>query len=269
MEQYVLQWLQQNQPKRRLAIPAIDGFVQYPQDLPKDKSGIRVLDFSDDFKTKQYEHLKAQDIVFGILCSRNWKNSKTLYFPLDDTIFSRGLRSILPPLPQWEDRIPTVFWRGGFSGHPFIRGDVVKALKDHPNTDVKLIQRWQWNHPVPQDLLAPEAPLETYVKHKYILIIDGGLIASSHQWVMGTGAVPIFVTHPDNHWWFKEWLIDGHNCILVGYDLDLLKIKLKWLLANDDKAKAIAANAKEFADRVFEPGFQQGYLRQELQRLLG
>lgn len=269
IESFVLQWLRENNPVRCLAIPAIDGVVRHPEDQPKDKSGIKVLDFSGDTKHTEYDQLKKQDTIFGFLCSRNHLSSEDLYFPLDDATFSRGLQSVLPPLPPWEQRNPIAFWRGGFSGHPFIRGATVNALQHVPNTDVKLIKRWQWNQSVPTEFIGQEASIETYLQHKYILIIDGGVIASSHQWVLGSGAVPIFVTHPDNYWWFKEWLIDGYNCILVGYDTNLLKQKLKWLVANDDKARAIAQAAKATADRIFTPEFQQTYLRQELERLLG
>jgi hypothetical protein len=269
IETFIQEWLQQNNPKWPFAIPALDGFVTHPQDLDKDQTGIRVLDFSsNDPKRADYEALKKQGTVFGILCTRNYKCRNLLYLPLDDDTFQKGLPAVLPPLPPWHTRKATAFWRGGFSGHPFIRGDVVKALLKEPNTDVKLIARWQWNHPVPQDHLGQEASTEVYLQHKYILIIDGGLIASSHQWVLGSGAVPIFVTHPDNHWWCKEWLIDGYNCIMSGYDLNLLKQKIQWLVANDEKAELIAKQAKATADRIFTPEFQKAYLNQELQRLL-
>lgn len=148
IEAFINTWLQENNPTWSLAIPSIDGFVEYPQDLPKDQTGIRVLDFSaTDPKRAEYESLKKQGTVFGILCSRSHKCSHALFFPMDDAIFEKGLSQVLPPLPSWKSRKSTAFWRGGFSGHPFIRGDVVKALHNEPNTDVKLIARWQWNHP--------------------------------------------------------------------------------------------------------------------------
>lgn len=267
IERCIVSWLNHHQPTRKLVIPAIDGFVAYPPTLVQDTTGIRVLDFSkDDSKLAAYSEHKED--MFGILCSRNVKADNVLYLPLDDDIFERGLTAVLPQPPPWDSRKSTVFWRGGFSGHPFIRGDVVQALHGKPNTDVKLIPRWQWNHPVPQDHLAPEAPIETYMQHKYILIIDGGVIASSHQWVLGSGAVPIFVTHPENEWWCKKWLIDGYNCILVGYDMDLLKQKIQWLVENDDAAESIAFNARALAVTLFTPQFQKKVLEDELSALL-
>lgn len=268
IENFINDYLKQNQPEKLFVIPSIDGFVNHPLTLEKDKTGIRVLDFSgSDPKMEEYGPYAKKNAMFGILCSRNYNQKNVIYLPLDDAIFENGLTSVIPQPPSWESRKSIAFWRGGFSGHPFVRGDVVKVLHNYPNTDVKLIQRWQWNHPISPIHIGEEASTGTYMQHKYILIVDGGVIASSHQWVMGSGAVPIFVTHPDNNWWFKDYLEDGYNCIMVGYDMDLLKQKIDWLVANDDKAKEIAQNAKKLSDSIFTSEYQKQYLINELAKL--
>jgi spore maturation protein CgeB len=104
------------------------------------------------------------------------------------------------------------------------------------------------------------------VKNKYILVLDGNCIASSHQWVFASGSVPIMVTHPDNNYWFKKYLKPGVHYVSVKYDLSDLREKIEWLVNNDAEAKQIANNAMEFAKTVLSSEFQHGHLVKEIRR---
>lgn len=262
----IQRFIEENTPSATLAfIPICDGFVNDPPDMPKDTTGMNKLNFTKDeprhqelASAKERAKQASKRFIQCLLCTRNYSDPSTVLLPFDDEIFEKGLSLEGPP---WASRKSIAFWRGGCSGQPFIRQTVVEALSDQ---NVKLIKRWHGNRSVPENLFGNEASIQEYMNHKYILVIDGGVIASSHMWVFGSGAVPILVSHPDNNFWFNEWLIPGVNCIHVGYDIPALKDAIKFLVENDDKAQEIARRAKTLADTIFTPKFQQEYLRQKL-----
>ena len=210
-----------------------------------------------------------------MLCTRQFHRPNLLLLPLDDDTFNRGLRAVLSPFPQpaWEDRLPKAFWRGGSSGcdRPMLRHRVLDVLHEHPNADVAFTPGgWPAN-----DALIPaayckdsRADLGEHMKHKYILIVDGNCIASAHQWVFGSGSVPILVSHPDNDFWFKPYLEPMVNYVPIKYDLSDLAETLEWLVEHDDEAKAIAQRAMHLSNTIFTPEFQKAYIDFAVDRIL-
>jgi hypothetical protein len=262
----IQRFIEANTPSTTLAfIPICDGFVNDPPDMPRDTTGMNKLNFTKDDprhqelkSVKERAKQKSKRFIQCLLCTRNYSDPSTVLLPFDDEIFEKGLNLQGPP---WAHRKSMAFWRGGCSGQPFIRQTVVEALRDQ---NVKLIKRWHGNRSLSEAHFGNEASIQEYMNYKYILVIDGGVIASSHMWVFGSGAVPILVSHPENNFWFNEWLLPGINCIHVGYDMNALKDAIKFLVDNDDKAQEIAKRAKALADTIFTPKFQQEYLRQKL-----
>ena len=96
------------------------------------------------------------------------------------------------------------------------------------------------------------------------MIIDGAVIASNHQWVFGSGSVPLMVTHPRNRFWFMDHLKPMVNYVPIKYDLSDLKEKLDWLIANDDAAQKIMVEAMELAKTVFSSEYQKQYIRESI-----
>ena len=204
--------------------------------------------------------------IVGALCSRGFERTNLLYLPLDDDTFRDGLTNVLAsiPRPTWEERKPVAFWRGGASGpeRPLLRIRVAIELDGHPGTDVKITPwgGWEANHTIPSHLFAPRCGLEEHFQYKYILIVDGNCIASNHQWVFGSGSVPIMITHPENRYWFQKYLKPMVNYVPVKYDLSDLKEKIDWLREHDAEAKNIAENAMALSRDVFSSEFQRKYI---------
>ena len=211
-----------------------------------------------------------------MLCTRQFSRSNLLLLPLDDDTFNRGLTAVLSPYPKpaWDDRKRIGFWRGGSSGcdRPMLRHRVLDVLHDHPAADVAFTPGgWPAN-----DALIPasyfknsRSDLAEHMQYKYIFIIDGNCIASAHQWVFGSGSVPIMITHPDNDYWFKPYLQPMVNYVPIKYDLSDLVEKLEWLATHDDSAKTIADNAQHLANTIFTPEFQKAYVDFAVDRALG
>lgn len=193
--------------------------------------------------------------VIALLASRNVFRRDLLFLPFDDEIFKNGLS--LGPVPFWKHRQSKVVWRGKENGSQ-IRFEVIKMLESHRYSDVKFAKYDRTNF---MDCLQQ-------ANYKYILSIDGTCIASSHQWVFGTGAVPLILTHPGNIFWFKSHLKDRENCMLVNYDLSNLCQIIEWLVDHDSEAEIIAKNAFELSKRIFTPEFQREYIEKELRSIV-
>jgi hypothetical protein len=216
---------------------------------------------------------QATKTIICMLCSRQLYRHNLLLLPLDDHTFQYGLSNILSELtlPIWEDRCNVAVWRGGSSGfdRPSIRMKVVESLHMNKNTDVRFTSGG-W--PINDNIIPPEhfknrMTIQEQVYYKYIFIIDGNCIASNHQWVFGTGSVPVMITHPDNNYWFKPYLKPMINYVSIEYDLSDLDEKLEWLITHDDDAKNIAKNAVEMANRIFTPEFQRLYVYESILKI--
>lgn len=198
----------------------------------------------------------------GALCSRIQRPNLVL-LPLDDDTFERGLFPDIN-IPPWESRAPTLFWRGGASGFdvPSLRERVVGHLHGVPNTDVKLTHwgGWENGKGIPEEHFADRCGLMSHFGYKYIPIIDGNCIASNHQWVFGSGAVPLLISHPDNAVWFQRYIRPMVHYVPIEYNLSNLEEMIEWLVSHDVEAKHIASNAMEFARCVFASDFQRQHL---------
>lgn len=254
--QFILNWFSKCNIKTLYYMPCSDG------DITKES-------------VKDFEELaKKDDAIFivGTVAQRFFDIEHFLFLPQDDGIFKNGLRHYFPydKLPKWNNRIPKVFWRGSCSADykrgELLRRDVVKALVDCPYADVKLIRQWHENKDIPDHFFANKVNINTFLQHKYILIVDGNGISSSHTWVFASGAVPLLITN--NEFWFRKYLIPFKNYVPIKYDLSDLKERIEWLLENEDKAQEIVSNSIEFADTVFSHEYQANYIETELTKIV-
>lgn len=261
---FVRQFADQIDPAKRVVVPACDGVAC--EDDPEMMSEFPTwrLDYAYPLSPQLTQLNDVQPDMIGVLCSRNYSDKRDVLLPLDDHTFQYGLS--IPQVP-WESKLPIAFWRGGTSGRPFVRKALVEICMKNPHTDVKFVGHYG-SRGLSSALFGEEVGIDTFVKHKYIFVVDGAVISSSHQWVFGSGSVPILITHPLNKFWFKKHLKPFHNYVPISYSLQELDAVLQWLRDNDDKAREIADNAKRLADTIFTPSFQQQYLQEEMERVL-
>lgn len=279
MEQYVCQAIRRHSKKISAIFTQSDGII----DDTEFNRMIETLGREDNANTpasKVFTDLETAkrmgtDPIICMLCSRRFDRDNMILLPLDDQTFDSGLTAVLSSVakPQWEDRKPIAFWRGGSSGceRPTLRLRVLECLYRNPNADVRFTPGgWDFNDRViPKEYFTEQrASIEDHVQNKYILIVDGNCIASAHQWVFGSGSVPIMITHPDNNYWFKRFLKPMVHYVPVNYDLSDLPEKLQWLVDHDAEAKEIAQQALLFSNTVFTPEFQRAYVDTEINRIV-
>jgi hypothetical protein len=280
IEQYVFEALQKQEKPVSAVFSQSDGIIG-EEELNR---MIETLGRGDNANTpaeKFYSELASNKLagteaIVCMLCSRAVDQPNLLLLPLDDDTFNRGLNAVLSPftIPSWESKKPLAFWRGGSSGceRPTLRMRVVDSLVDSPHVDIKFTRGgWPANDAViPDDRFASErVDIPKHLEYKYIFILDGNCIASAHQWVFGSGSVPIMITHPENKYWFQRYLKPMVNYVPIAYDLSDLHDKLEWLVTHDAEAKTIAENAQYMARTIFCPAFQKAYVDSEINRILG
>lgn len=269
IESYISHSIRQYKIPISCIIPRSDGFIgvnEYNRLCSEFGRRTPVLTCESRYCDIEYLRTSGSYPIVGGLCSRQLDRTNFILLPLDDMTFHMGLTSVLAsiPNPTWEEKKSCVFWRGGSSGfdRPSLRTRVTTELFGYPNTDVRITPWGNWSNEqdIPPEFFAPREGLDRHFAHKYILIVDGNCIASNHQWVFGSGSVPIMITHPDNRYWFQKYLKPMVNYVPISYDLSDLKEKIDWLLSHDEEAKTIASNALELSKTIFSPEFQRQYI---------
>ena len=256
IEQFIKDDLRSRYPTAKAVLIQSDGWLhakEFLDRIPSQPSGPTIV-----------------PTIVPTLASRKVSHPFVVMTPLDDETFVSGL--ILPNKKAWHDKKPIVFWRGGASGEdrPSLRRRVVSALYHHPSADVRISRNgaWEMGQHIPDQFMAEWRPLSDHFNCKYILIVDGRMIASNHQWVFGSGSVPILISHPDNDFWFRRYLLPGVHYVEIAYDLSNLTEKIDWLVEHDDEAQKIAENAMHLAQTIFTPDFQRWHLKGEIDRAI-
>ena len=219
-----------------------------------------------------YNSLNGRSIICA-LSTRGYSNNNVLLLPLDDDTCKLGLSHIFPSMPDWDSRKSIAFWRGNLGGYerPSVRENIVMKLHGNVHSDVKFAffgYNGTYSENIDKKFIGDRCEMDKFLEYKYLLIIDGTCIASNLQWVFGSGSVPVLITHPKNDWWFKSYVKDMENCIMINYNLSNLEEKIEWLVQNDDKAKEIAINATTLAQKIFTPQFQKAYIRSRIAEIL-
>ena len=85
----------------------------------------------------------------------------------------------------------------------------------------------------------------TQFENKYIVIVDGNGAADRISFYMASGSLILMATiHED---WAINQIIPGEHFIKIKPDLSDPIEKIEWAADNDEEAKRIAQNGKEFA----------------------
>lgn len=255
---------------------AIESYVRRSIETHTKRSPV-IFTQNDGIDQEQYTKIKTTypNSIVATLCTRNFWKDDLLLLPLDDETFQHGLVDTLSKYKtvSWERKKPIAFWRGGTSGCELItpRVRVVDTLLSNPYSDVRFTRgvSEESDNKISSEKFAPHrVSIEDHLHYKYIFIIDGNVIASSHQWVFGSGSVPIMVTHPDNRYWFERFLQPMKNYVPIAYDLSDLEEKIAWLVSHDREAKQIAENAAYLAQTLFSSEFQKAYVDNQIRSIL-
>jgi len=115
----------------------------------------------------------------------------------------------------------------------------------------------------------PKVPfmlLDQQAKHKYIIHVDGNVLAYRLLKMMLLGSVILRVESPYIHW-LDHRMKAGKHYIATKPDLSDLEERIQWCIAHDKKCKTIAERAKKFAEEALSPEFMKSYFEKLLNAL--
>lgn len=116
--------------------------------------------------------------------------------------------------------------------------------------------------------LVPSLEYEIQFKSKYLIVVDGNGWPDRLATFLLSGSLVFLATVHEE--WVINQIVDGEHYIKVKPDLSDLVDKLEWAAANDEEAKRIAMNGRQFSKKMFDSQPMQMYnsfLFMEYQRL--
>jgi hypothetical protein len=159
--------------------------------------------------------------------------------------------------PPWDQKRSEIFWRGADTSHG-VRLDFVKRFIG--TFDVGFSQYVQDAHSEPgylREYLKGVAPIETFLKYKYLPVVDGNDKSSSLNWVLASNSVPLMPVPRYHSWLCEPFLVPGYHYVEVARDFSDLPEKLEWCRAHDEECQTITKNGQEFMKQFMDPQKEQ------------
>ncbi|XP_015760423.1 PREDICTED: KDEL motif-containing protein 1-like [Acropora digitifera] len=147
--------------------------------------------------------------------------------------------------PKWDDKISKALWRGRDSREE--RLNLVMLARKKPQLyDAALTNFFFFKYD--ESKYGPKAKHMSFFdffKWKYQINIDGTVAAYRFPYLLAGDALVLKQQSPYYEHFYKE-LQGWHHYIPFKRDLSDLEEKLKWAMANDEKAQQIAKAAQEY-----------------------
>ena len=125
------------------------------------------------------------------------------------------------------------------------RIDFYKKYFNHPICDLGQINSGT-NH---DQWVKKKVSLDTHLKHKFILCIEGNDVASNLKWVMSSNSVAVMPKPKFESWFMENMLIPDYHYIHIKDDYSDLEEKLKFYIKNTEKLQQISINANNYVDQ--------------------
>jgi hypothetical protein len=250
--------------------------------IPKSDGNIKKKYKENEFKMIEWDEVQhyvdyAKEVnkifILGVLAHVGEEEDldiNYLYMPLDDGFFENGVEYYFPhdKLIPWNERDPSLCWRGGCSGINYededgltqsLRINFVKKLFEYPNASrVRLSSWWSYGKNIDLKYFAERINYTEFLKYKIFFIVDGAVIASNHMWGFASGCVPFLISN--GKCWFSHLIQPYVHYIPVNYDLSNLIEQIEYVRDNDYTASTIAKNALQLSKEFFSSGVQKKYL---------
>lgn len=220
-----------------------------------------------------------------------WEDWRFISYLHDKKIFGKEFQTY-PSLEEfdsisWEEKIPTIIWRGASTGRGTTIEDNIRLFfyqysnegeKDIDGNlfmDMKFIKwnlrpRKHPNNPYIRTILKEDfdmkignymTPLEQ-AKYKYCINLPGHSCAYRLSLQLFSGSL-VFSYPCENYLWFFNWLEPWVHYIPIEkeFNIEEIKEKVRWCKENDEKCKEIVKNAREFAEKYLSRDGMLDYLQ--------
>lgn len=172
----------------------------------------------------------------------------------------------LTRLYPWQDRIPTIFWRGAATGlgiegvnwSKTARGRLTLLAKEINDRNILDAEITKISHlpPAQQEILlaktlvGPPVPFKDFLKYRYMVDADGYCCAWKSLFLkLASGSVTLKIQSEYEQWYFHR-LAPWVNYIPLKPDLADLKAVASWLQENDEVAAKIAEEGRRLAGNI-------------------
>jgi hypothetical protein len=181
-----------------------------------------------------------------------------------------------PPIIQWEQKQEKAVFRAGTATGCGYTTDTNQRLKlasmRSEKLDVGIVKKSTGLKFDPIHGLGnknPNVPLVSFMSmdeqatYKYIIHVDGNVLAYRLLKSMLLGSVILRVKSPYIHW-LDHLMKPNKHYIEIKEDLSDLEEMVDWCISNDSKCKKIAERSKKFAEAVLEPLFMKKFFEKLL-----
>ena len=156
------------------------------------------------------------------------------------------------PYKQKENKL---FWRGISTGCNFrhnLRNIAVEKFQLDVNSQIDI----KFNHLVQgisgDYIIGDWCPIETQLKYKCLLSIEGNDVATNLKWIMMSNSVCIMPIPKICSWFMEDHLQPYVHFIPVLDDFSDLEEKYEWCLNHDSECEQISKNGTEFAKQFLD-----------------
>jgi len=179
---------------------------------------------------------------------------------------ANGYEGFDPEAGRWEDRRPSLIWRGSSTGLQWQTLSIFEELPRYrlcklagrlgAGADIGLTEICQAANAQEEQLIldrvSEEGLLKTYVpmadmaRHRFIVDIDGNANSWNFMQKLRLGCCVLRV---DSDWrqWFSDRLIAWEHYVPIAADLSDFIERAEWCFANPAECSAIASRGKQFA----------------------
>jgi len=220
------------------------------------------------FKWRQNFSSRAPILAFG----RHIHDQRTALIPDPAFIESRGYendlaeaRSWLPGV-SWEDKAPTVFWRGATTGLGIespdwvktARGKLVLLAKEIDNPEIldakfsKTKNLDEEHQKTIRDLgvVDKNVPFREFLSRRYLVDADGYCSAWRSLFLkLASGCATLKIQSDYEQWYFRE-LVPWKNFVPLCNDLKDFNEVYTWLREHDEAAQGIAEQGAVLTSRI-------------------
>lgn len=154
--------------------------------------------------------------------------------------------------PKWEDKIDKAFWRGRDSRQE--RLDLIDIARKNPDLINASLTNFFFFRDK-EDEYGPKVPHISFFEffnYKYQICIDGTVASYRLPYLLAGDSVVLKQDSPYFEHFYKD-LIPNVHYVPFKRDLSNLVTQIKWIMENEEKAKNISRNAREFARESLMP----------------
>lgn len=156
-----------------------------------------------------------------------------------------SIRHWLNPIDRipFEEKIPKLFFRGDIFNKPdrirFFEQWADSELFDLGDTNRSNPSRWQKDFVTVPD----------HFKYQFILALEGYDMASSLQWILASGCIPVMPKPKVEGWLMHSRLIPGVHYIEIKPDFSDVGEKIEYYASHQEEAKKISMESRKFANQ--------------------